>query len=98
MGRLQRALALQRPSSPLRTALVTTGDSMSDVRVTQELRQWQITLDESFFVPAGAQEEVLAVYRPHLWFGGDLHATMTFEAVEASSRAGAVAEVGVMVP
>jgi 5'-nucleotidase len=71
ISRMQRLFIERNQPIPLRTALITSGDSTSDVRAARTLRNWNIELDESYFVGPDDKADVLAVFRPHVVFGGE---------------------------
>jgi len=53
---------------PIRTALVTARSSPAHERVIRTLRAWDVTIDETFFMGGVAKSEVLAAFRPHMFF------------------------------
>lgn len=71
LSRMQRLFIEWNQPGPLRTALITSGDSTSDVRAARALRNWNIELDESYFVGAADKADVLAEFRPHVLFGDE---------------------------
>lgn len=55
-------------SSPIRTALVTARSSPAHERVIRTLRAWDIAIDETFFMGGVAKSDVLAAFKPHMFF------------------------------
>jgi len=55
-------------ASPLRTALVTARSSPAHERVIRTLRAWNIVIDETFFMGGVNKSEVLAAFKPHMFF------------------------------
>jgi 5'-nucleotidase len=55
-------------ASPIRTALVTARSSPAHERVIRTLRAWDIAIDETFFMGGVAKSEVLAAFKPHMFF------------------------------
>ena len=55
-------------ASPIRTALVTARSSPAHERVIRTLRAWDVAIDETFFMGGVAKSEVLAAFRPHMFF------------------------------
>ncbi|GIZ51972.1 5'-nucleotidase [Noviherbaspirillum aridicola] len=55
-------------SSPIRTALVTARSSPAHERVIRTLRAWDVAIDETFFMGGVAKSDVLAAFRPHIFF------------------------------
>jgi 5'-nucleotidase len=54
--------------TPIRTALVTARSSPAHERVIRTLRAWDVAIDETFFMGGVAKSEVLAAFRPHIFF------------------------------
>ncbi|MEB0134872.1 5'-nucleotidase [Actimicrobium sp. CCC2.4] len=57
---------------PIRTALVTARSSPAHERVIRTLRAWDVTIDETFFMGGVAKSDVLAAFRPHMFFDDQL--------------------------
>jgi len=55
-------------SAPIRTALVTARSSPAHERVIRTLRAWDVAIDETFFMGGVAKSEVLAAFKPHIFF------------------------------
>jgi 5'-nucleotidase len=53
---------------PIRTALVTARSSPAHERVIRTLRAWNVTIDETFFMGGVAKSDVLAAFKPHMFF------------------------------
>ncbi|MFZ4529251.1 MAG: 5'-nucleotidase [Undibacterium curvum] len=53
---------------PIRTALVTARSSPAHERVIRTLRAWNIAIDETFFMGGVNKSEVLAAFKPHMFF------------------------------
>lgn len=60
--------AIANRPAPIRTALVTARSSPAHERVIRTLRAWDITIDETFFMGGVAKSEVLAAFKPHMFF------------------------------
>ncbi len=75
-ARLLKALAFiqknfksaNRQAAPIRTALVTARSSPAHERVIRTLRAWDVIIDETFFMGGVAKSEVLAAFKPHMFF------------------------------
>jgi 5'-nucleotidase len=72
-AKLLRTLAvLQKDSGfdkpPLRTALVTARSLPTHLRVLNTFRAWGINVDEAFFMGGVDTAEILAAFRPHIFF------------------------------
>jgi hypothetical protein len=50
------------------TALVTARSSPAHERVIRTLRAWDVTIDETFFMGGIAKSDVLAAFKPHMFF------------------------------
>ena len=55
-------------AGPIRTALVTARSSPAHERVIRTLRAWNVTIDETFFMGGVAKSDVLAAFKPHMFF------------------------------
>ncbi|HEY4542852.1 MAG TPA: 5'-nucleotidase, partial [Noviherbaspirillum sp.] len=53
---------------PIRTALVTARSSPAHERVIRTLRAWDVAIDETFFMGGVAKQDVLAAFKPHIFF------------------------------
>lgn len=53
---------------PIRTALVTARSSPAHERVIRTLRAWEVAIDETFFMGGVAKSQVLAAFKPHIFF------------------------------
>ncbi|HEY8027604.1 MAG TPA: 5'-nucleotidase, partial [Burkholderiaceae bacterium] len=53
---------------PIRTALVTARSSPAHERVIRTLRAWEVVIDETFFMGGVAKSDVLAAFKPHIFF------------------------------
>jgi 5'-nucleotidase len=64
---VQNPIGDQTPS-PIRTALVTARNSPAHERVIRTLDTWGVTVDEAFFMGGVEKSELLAAFRPHMFF------------------------------
>ena len=55
-------------SAPIRTALVTARSSPAHERVIRTLRAWDVMIDETFFMGGVNKSDVLAAFKPHMFF------------------------------
>jgi 5'-nucleotidase len=69
---LERLHAIQQrfpeEDCPIRTALVTARSVPAHKRAVNTLRAWNIRIDEAFFLGGRSKQEVLKVFRPHIYF------------------------------
>ena len=87
----RRSTALQRrfdpEACPIRTALITARDAVSQQRVVRTLRALEVRIDECFFLGGVAKERILKAWRPHIFFDDQL------AHVEPASRVSPAAQV-----
>jgi 5'-nucleotidase len=55
-------------SAPIRTALVTSRNSPAHERVIRTLREWNVRIDEAFFLGDASKDGVLQAFKPHIFF------------------------------
>lgn len=63
---LQRQFS--RDESPIRTALVTARNAPAHERVIRTLREWDVRIDEAFFLGGMGKQEVLQSFGAHIFF------------------------------
>jgi 5'-nucleotidase len=66
LGRVQQAVGAEQDA--IRIALVTARNAPANKRVVNTLREWNVRVDESFFLGGVAKDGVLSVLRPHIFF------------------------------
>lgn len=54
--------------SPLRLAIVTARSSPAHLRVIQTLREWDVYVDEAFFLGGMPKDKVLKAFKAHIFF------------------------------
>jgi 5'-nucleotidase len=59
-------------SSPIRTALVTSRGAPAHYRVVHTLRDWGVTVDETYFLGGVDKTEALAAFGAHIFFDDQL--------------------------
>lgn len=57
-----------RDESPIRTALVTARNAPAHERVVLTLREWDVRIDEAFFLGGMGKQEVLQAFGAHIFF------------------------------
>jgi len=57
-----------REHSPIRTALVTARNTPAKERVIRTLREWDIRIDEAFFMGGMDKTQILKAFNPHIYF------------------------------
>lgn len=65
---IQSHLKGHKGEPPIRTALVTARASPAHERAIRTLRAWDILIDETFFMGGVAKSQVLAAFKPHMFF------------------------------
>lgn len=74
LARLQERLPTGVEYSPVRIAIVTARNAPAEMRVIKTLRQWGVYVDEAFFLGGLEKHQVLAAFRPHIFFDDqDVH-------------------------
>jgi len=60
--------------SPIRIAIVTARNSPSHMRVLNTLREWNVHVDEAFFLGGISKDKILQAFRAHIFFDDqDVH-------------------------
>ena len=67
LSALQKA-ARAEGATPIRTALVTARGGPAHERVIRTLLAWGVEVDEAFFLGGVPKTEILAAFRPHIFF------------------------------
>lgn len=57
-----------QPSAPIRTALVTARNAPAHERVIRTLREWNVRIDEAFFLGGMSKRDVLQAFGAHIFF------------------------------
>lgn len=70
---------------PIRTALVTSRCAPAHERVVRTLREWNVRIDESFFLGGISKQDILAAFGAHIFFDDqDIHTRKAAEVVPAA--------------
>lgn len=68
--------------SPLRLAIVTARSGPAHLRVIQTLREWDVYVDEAFFLGGMPKDQVLKAFKAHIFFDDqDVHLTHAHKVV-----------------
>ncbi len=74
-----------RVDSPIRTALVTARNAPAHERAIKTLRNWNVRVDEAFFLGGVSKKEVLSAFGAHVFFDDQpVHAVPASEVVPAA--------------
>lgn len=80
---LQNELDCESP--PIRTALVTARNSPAHERVIRTLQEWNVRIDEAFFLGGVSKAEVLKAFGAHIFFDDqDVHCSAAAQAVPSA--------------
>ena len=71
---------------PIRTALVTSRCAPAHERVIRTLREWDVRIDEAFFLGGIEQKEVLRAFGAHIFFDDQSTHTIPASEVVLSAR------------
>ncbi|WP_216629364.1 5'-nucleotidase [Taibaiella lutea] len=65
---IQRQMNTGVELSPLRIAIVTARNSPSHMRVIKTLRNWDVYIDEAFFLGGLPKDKILKAFKAHIFF------------------------------
>ena len=68
LSKIQRKMNTGVELSPLRLAIVTARNSPSHMRVINTLRNWDVYIDEAFFLGGLPKDKVLKAFKAHIFF------------------------------
>ena len=74
-----------REESPIRTALVTSRSAPAHERAIKTLRDWNVRVDEAFFLGGVSKKEILSAFGAHIFFDDqEIHTSPASEVVAAA--------------
>lgn len=80
-----QSLFADREHSPIRTALVTARNAPAHERAIKTLREWNVRVDEAFFLGGVSKKEVLSAFGAHIFFDDQaIHAEPASEVVPSA--------------
>jgi 5'-nucleotidase len=80
-----QGLFAQQKDSPIRTALVTARNAPAHERAIKTLRNWNVRVDEAYFLGGVSKKDVLAAFGAHIFFDDQrLHAEPASRVVPAA--------------
>jgi 5'-nucleotidase len=80
-----QSLFADQKDSPIRTALVTARNAPAHERAIKTLRNWNVRVDEAFFLGGVSKKEVLGAFGAHIFFDDQrLHAEPASQVVPAA--------------
>lgn len=65
---IQKQMNTGTELSPLRIAIVTARNSPSHMRVIRTLREWDVYVDEAFFLGGMSKDKILKAFKAHIFF------------------------------
>lgn len=68
LSKIQKKMETGVELSPLRLAIVTARNSPSHMRVINTLRDWDVYIDEAFFLGGLSKDKVLKAFKAHIFF------------------------------
>ncbi len=75
---IQNKMSMGVELSPLRLAIVTARNSPSHMRVIKTLREWNVYVDEAFFLGGLPKDKILKAFKAHIFFDDqDIHLQST---------------------
>ncbi len=86
LSRIQRKMETGIELSPLRLAIVTARNSPSHMRVLNTLREWDVYVDEAFFLGGLSKDKVLKAFKAHIFFDDQDTHLVPARAVVPSAR------------
>jgi 5'-nucleotidase len=74
LSKIQRYMDTTIELTPLRLAIVTARNSPSHMRVIKTLREWDVYVDEAFFLGGMPKDKILKAFNAHIFFDDqDVH-------------------------
>ena len=74
-----------KANSPIRTALVTSRNAPAHERAIKTLKEWNVHIDEAFFLGGVSKKEVLSAFGAHIFFDDQqVHADPASEVVPSA--------------
>lgn len=74
-----------REESPIRTALVTSRNAMVHERAIKTLRDWNVRVDEAFFLGGFQKKDILSAFGAHIFFDDqEVHASPASQVVASA--------------
>ena len=74
LSKIQKFMNTTIELTPLRLAIVTARNSPSHMRVIKTLRNWEVYVDEAFFLGGISKDKILKAFNAHIFFDDqDVH-------------------------
>ncbi len=68
LSTIQKKMQTGVELSPLRLAIVTARNSPSHMRVINTMREWDVYVDEAFFLGGVSKDKILQAFKAHIFF------------------------------
>jgi len=68
LSKMQERLPGRKEFSPVRLAIMTARNSPAEMRVIKTLRDWDVYVDEAFFLGGLEKSRFLKAFKPHIFF------------------------------
>ena len=80
-----QSLFSSQEESPIRTALVTSRNAMVQERAIRTLREWNVRVDEAFFLGGFRKKDILSAFGAHIFFDDqEVHASPASQVVASA--------------
>ncbi len=80
-----QSLFSSQEESPIRTALVTSRNAMVQERAIRTLREWNVRVDEAFFLGGFKKKDILSAFGAHIFFDDqEVHASPASQVVASA--------------
>ena len=85
LSKIQQKMDTTIELTPLRLAIVTARNSPSHMRVINTLREWDVYVDEAFFLGGLNKDKILKAFNAHIFFDDqDVHLNKTKQVVPSA--------------
>ena len=68
LARIQKKILESVSQSPLKIAIVTARNSPAHMRILNTLRNWDVYIDEAFFLGGVSKDKILQAFKAHIFF------------------------------
>lgn len=86
LSKIQKKMDTGIELSPLRLAIVTARNSPSHMRVINTLREWDVYVDEAFFLGGLSKDKILKAFKAHIFFDDQDYHLKSTKVVVPSGR------------
>lgn len=86
LSKIQNKMNTGVELSPLRLAIVTARNSPSHMRVINTLREWDVYIDEAFFLGGMSKDKILKAFKAHIFFDDQDAHLLTAKTIVPAAR------------